>query len=524
MNPDEHHHDPTDGSSHGEDEHPTQMQGPPTDISGAPGPAGRDEALLVGGTDIGFTGDEIEILGEERSRNPQSIGKSLLNPLRLLGEVVHESESTEYDLGLVSPAFDGLPSTYLSAGFSKKSQESPEYDLGLVSPILEDLPSTHFSSGVSNKSHESPTIGSKEKPRLDNISRGTSIESGGGGHLGKSGSVEGSEAVDTRLTGMEPINPGHDGLDSESNRSALSVAARSIRDTVQSPGDEQSEDPSFKPGSDVSETSETTEERQAYYAIVNRLNRSHKEEIFQERQQALRSREDLFEYYEARYERYQKEARKKDRTEAHLRQVVNDMKRENEMFKAQHSEEEKRAQSSAEEILGLQGQLAKENGRVAEMETEIVCLRQRIAELEASRILEKPQEGLKIHATRIPAKRREGITPLQSKPADQVEASNDQDEAREANSSQQQSLENELQTSLATIKFQGRALFNTRLTISKMAREKEALIKDLAKKEGESKASRIRFSQLLKEAHEMRKKSGDLVEKLAAEVKELGLE
>jgi len=494
MNPDEHHHDPTYGSSHGEDEHPTQMQGTRTDISGAPGPAGRDEALFVGGTDIRFTGDEIEILGEERSRNPQSIGKSLLNPLRLPGEVVHETESTEYDLGLVSP-------------------------------IPEGLPSTHFSSGFSNKSHESPTIGSNEKPRLDNISPGTSMESGGGEHLGKSGSAEGSEAGDTRLTGIEPINPGNDGLDSESNRSALSVAARSIRDTVQSPGDEQSEDLSFQPGSDVSETIETTEERQAHYAIVNRLNRSHKEEIFQERWPALRSREDLFEYYEARYEMYQEEARKKDRTEAHLRQVVNHMKCENEMFKAQHSEEEKRAQSSAEEILGLRDQLAKENGRVAEMENEIVCLRQRIAGLEASRILEKSQEGLKIHATRIPAKRREGITPLQSKPADQVEASNDQAyEAPEANSSQPQSLENELQTSFATIKFQGRALFNTQLTISKMAREKEALMKDLAKKERESKASRIRFSQLLEEARKMHKESGDLEEKLAAEVKELGLE
>jgi len=78
MNPDEHYHDPTDGSSHGEDEHPTQMQGPRADISGAPGPAGRDEALLVCGKDIEFTSDDIEILGEERSRNPQSICKSLL--------------------------------------------------------------------------------------------------------------------------------------------------------------------------------------------------------------------------------------------------------------------------------------------------------------------------------------------------------------------------------------------------------------------------------------------------------------
>jgi len=77
MNPDEHHHDTTDRGSHGEDEHATQMQGRRTDISGAPGPAGSDEALSVSGKDIEFTSDDIDTPGEQRSRNPQSIRDSI---------------------------------------------------------------------------------------------------------------------------------------------------------------------------------------------------------------------------------------------------------------------------------------------------------------------------------------------------------------------------------------------------------------------------------------------------------------
>jgi len=65
----------------------------------------------------------------------------------------------------------------------------------------------------------------------------------------------------------------------------------------------------------------TTEAREADYAMVNKLNHDHKEEIFQQRRQALASQEELFEYYERRYKKHLEEAREKDRTVAHLRQA-----------------------------------------------------------------------------------------------------------------------------------------------------------------------------------------------------------
>jgi len=85
-------------------------------------------------------------------------------------------------------------------------------------------------------------------------------------------------------------------------------------------------------------------------------------------------------------------------------------------------------------------------------------------------------------------------------------------------------LQNQLEKAQRTIKYQERALCNTKLAISKLSKEKQSLASDLAKSLRESRAFRLRLTQLLKEAYDISKKSGDLVEKLTAEVKELGLE
>jgi len=55
-------------------------------------------------------------------------------------------------------------------------------------------------------------------------------------HFGKSGSTGRSRGSDTRLTGTEPINSG-DEHNSGNNKSALTRATNSNRDTAQSPGD-----------------------------------------------------------------------------------------------------------------------------------------------------------------------------------------------------------------------------------------------------------------------------------------------
>ena len=221
LNSDECYDDSIDGNRHEQDECSTRagrVRGSQTDMLGESGFVGGDEASFVSGKDIEFTSDEIEILGEEFSRNSPFARKALLRPLRLPGEVVHESA---------------------------------EHDLSLVSSTPEELPSTPASSRVSNRSHESPAIGSNEKTRLDNPHPGTSMESEKTEHFGKSGSTGRSTGSDARLTGTEPINPGDDGLSSGSNKSALTRSTSSSRDTAQSPGDHISENvPGSAPQSD----------------------------------------------------------------------------------------------------------------------------------------------------------------------------------------------------------------------------------------------------------------------------------
>ena len=182
------------------------------------GPVERDEASFVGRKGSEFTSDEIEILGEELSRNSPFARKSPLKPLRLPGEMVHESA---------------------------------EHDLSLVSPIPEELPSTPTSSRVSNRSHQSPIIASNEKMRLDNPYPGTLMGSEKTEHFGKSSSTGRAIGNNTRLSGTEPINPGDDGLNSGSNKSALTRPTNSNRDTTQSSGDHISENvPGSAPQSD----------------------------------------------------------------------------------------------------------------------------------------------------------------------------------------------------------------------------------------------------------------------------------
>jgi len=147
-----------------------------------------------------------------------------------------------------------------------------------------------------------------------------------------------------------------------------------------------------------------------------------------------------------------------------LQRLANDTKRLNEILKTQHSEEEKRAHSFEEAILALRRHLAREGEDFARSKTQI---QNQIAEL--------------------------------------------------------QSLEEKLQNSTATINYFERALLNTKLTTSKLQSEKESLKNDLDKAAREAEASGIRFAQLLKDAREMWKKNGEWVEKLAGEVKELGL-
>jgi len=212
LNSDECCDDSIDGSPHGQDECSTRagwIPGLQTDMLGESGFAGGDEASFVSGKDIEFTSDEIEILGEEFSKNSPFARKALLKPLRLPGEVVHESA---------------------------------EHDLSLVSSTPEEPPSTPVSPRFSNISHESLTIGSDEKTRLDNPRPSTSTESEKTEHFEKSGSTGSDTGSDTRLTGTEPINPGDDGLHSRSNRSALTRPTKSGKDTAQSPGGHISED------------------------------------------------------------------------------------------------------------------------------------------------------------------------------------------------------------------------------------------------------------------------------------------
>ena len=221
LNSDECYDDSVDGNRHEQDECSTRagrIRGSQADMLGESGFVGGDEASFVSGKDIEFTSDEIEILGEEFSRNSPFARKALLKPLRLPGEVVHESA---------------------------------EHDLSLVSSTPEELPSTPASSRFSNRSHESPAIGSNENTRLDNPHPGTSMGSEKTKHFGKSGSTGRSTGSDTRLTRTEPINPGDDGLNSGSNKSALTRPTNSNRNTAQPPGDHISESvPGSAPQSD----------------------------------------------------------------------------------------------------------------------------------------------------------------------------------------------------------------------------------------------------------------------------------
>ena len=193
-----------------------------------------------------------------------------------------------------------------------------------------------------------------------------------------------------------------------------------------------------------------------------------------------------------------------------LQRLVKDTKHLNEILKTQHSEEEKRAQSFEEEILGLRRQLAEENEHVGVIETETLSLRQQIAELEeTSTLLEKSKEDLETRVKRIPTLEKE-VRLLESKLADLEAASNEKaSEDFEALSLQLQSLEEKLrlandqhQTSTSTITHLQQTLSTTELATRKLTKEKESLKNDLDKAAQESKASRIRFAQLLHDTAE----------------------
>ncbi|KAG0632638.1 hypothetical protein HOY80DRAFT_1045113 [Tuber brumale] len=193
-----------------------------------------------------------------------------------------------------------------------------------------------------------------------------------------------------------------------------------------------------------------------------------------------------------------------------LQRLVNDTKRLNETLKNQYSEEEKRAQSFEEEILGLRRQLAEENEHVGVIETETLSLRQQIAELEETGILlEKCKEDLETRVKRIPTLEKE-IRFLESKLADLEAAINEKaHEDFEALSRQIQSLEEKLrlandqhQTSTSTITRLKQTLSTTEAAVRKLTKEKELLKKDLDNAAQESKASRVRFAQLLHETAE----------------------
>ena len=193
-----------------------------------------------------------------------------------------------------------------------------------------------------------------------------------------------------------------------------------------------------------------------------------------------------------------------------LQRLVNDTKRLNEILKTQHSEEERRAQSFEEEILGLRRQLAEENEHVGAIETETLSFRQQIAELEeTSTLLEKSKEDLETRVKRIPTLEKE-IRLLESKLADLEASSNEKaNEDFEALSLQLQSLEEKLrfandqhQTSTSTITHLQQTLSATELATRKLTKEKESLRNDLDKAAQESKASRVRFAQLLHDTAE----------------------
>ncbi|CUS07034.1 unnamed protein product [Tuber aestivum] len=201
LNSDEYCDDSIDGSDREECSARTaRVRGSQADaFAGESGFVGGDEASFISGKDIEFTSDEIEILGEEFSRNSPFARRALLGPLRLPEEVV---------------------------------RENAEHDLSLVSSIPEELPASPDSSKFSDRPHESPAMESNESTRLDNPRPGTST----GSSEKTEHSTEGSTESNTGLTGIGPINPGYGGLSSGSDKSALIGPAESM-DSSQSPGD-----------------------------------------------------------------------------------------------------------------------------------------------------------------------------------------------------------------------------------------------------------------------------------------------
>ncbi|PUU78685.1 hypothetical protein B9Z19DRAFT_1126309 [Tuber borchii] len=192
--------------------------------------------------------------------------------------------------------------------------------------------------------------------------------------------------------------------------------------------------------------------------------------------------------------------------------LVNDNKCLNEILKTQRSEEEKRAQSFEEGVLGLRRQLAEENERqIAELE-------------EANTIPENSKEDLETRVKRIPTLENE-VRLLESRLADLEAASNEKaNQDFEALSLQQPSLEERLhfandqhQTTTSTITHLQQASTTT-LATRKLTKEKESPKNDLDKAAREAEASRIHFAQLLHDAKKMFEKNEE-VEKLVTEEK-----
>jgi len=269
--------------------------------------------------------------------------------------------------------------------------------------------------------------------------------------------------------------------------------------------------------SDVEETAEDTRKGEPYYVMMTKLNESHKKEMFEQRERASASRKQIFDYYETRYQEHLEQVRGKDETIGHLRKAAFEMgKRGRELrgrVEVMEAEKEaiKRTVTEAEEK-GMK--LAKDHGALAGklMEAE-ACVKQFTLENSELRMKNDCLEEEMLELRRQRAKENEQVANIETELLSLKEKI-----------AELLPLQNQVEKAERTMRYQERTLYNTKLDNSKLSKEKESLTNDLAKSLRESRASRLRLTQLLKEAYDMHKQSGDLVEKLGAEVKELGLE
>ena len=176
----------------------------------------------------------------------------------------------------------------------------------------------------------------------------------------------------------------------------------------------------------------------------------------------------------------------------------------NEILETHNGDKEQRAHSIEGEIFGLRRQFTEEAEHIGVVETEILSLRERMAELEeTSAVLEKSKDDLETRIKGITHWERK-IRLLKSNLTDLKATTNEKiSGALEVDSLRLRSLREKLrfandqhQTSTPTLNHLLQTVFTTKLAISKLTKERESLKNDLSQAAEKSQASSIRLAHI----------------------------